>query len=206
MGEISADAFEAHRRTCETCREAWILDERIERQARELPVPASAPGLWERVAAGVDRDRQPALRGIDRLRQCFRDLSAPRWRPVWGIAAVFIAAIGIGAFLWLRPSGPDARPRNLLTAEALARVEATEAEYERAITELEGVAGPVVAAADIEMVLRYRDRLETIDAQIRRCKAVLAEDGANAHVRRYLLAAYQDKKETLTELLALAEG
>jgi hypothetical protein len=34
----------------------------------------------------------------------------------------------------------------------------------------------------------------------------LDQDGANAHVRRYLLAAYQDKKETLTELLALAEG
>jgi hypothetical protein len=60
--------------------------------------------------------------------------------------------------------------------------------------------------ADAELILRYRDRLETIDSQIRRCRTVLARDGANAHVRRYLMTAYQDKKETLTRLLQQDEG
>ena len=35
---------------------------------------------------------------------------------------------------------------------------------------------------------------------------MLARDNANAHVRRYLLAAYRDKADTLTELLQQAQG
>jgi hypothetical protein len=53
-------------------------------------------------------------------------------------------------------------------------------------------------------MLLYRDRLETIDAQIARCQEALAENPSNAHIRRYLLAALQDKKETLRELAQLA--
>jgi hypothetical protein len=52
------------------------------------------------------------------------------------------------------------------------------------------------------MMLLYRDKLETIDAQIERCKEALALNPASAHIRRYLLAALQDKKGTLAELLS----
>jgi hypothetical protein len=132
-------------------------------------------------------------------------LFEPRRKMAWRLATVAVVAIvGLVTFQLLRPGEPV--PRNVLTEQALDRVEALEVEYELAIGELEAIAAPMIAEADTELILRYRDRLETIDSQIRRCKAVLAEDGANAHVRRYLLAAYQDKKETLSELLALADG
>ena len=90
-----------------------------------------------------------------------------------------------------------------LAGAALVQVEQKEKEYSAAIAELEAVALPQMAKLDTDLMLLYRDRLETIEAQIERCKEALATNPANAHIRRYLLAALQDKKETLKELVDL---
>jgi hypothetical protein len=70
----------------------------------------------------------------------------------------------------------------------------------KAIEELEKQTIPRMASMNIELMLLYRDRLETIDDQIKRCREALSENPANTHIRRYMLAALQDKKETLMEL------
>lgn len=197
-GGLDDEAFAAHRESCAECAEAWRLDARLEEEARALPAPSTAPGLWGRIAAELE-DEAPVPAPARRR----RFLAVPR---VWATAAVLILAVGLGAVALRDSAGPTASPRNLLATEALARVEAAEAEYESAIRELEDRAEPVLAEADLRLALRYRQRLEIIDAQIRDCREMLARDNANAHIRRYLLAAYRDKTETLTELLALADG
>jgi hypothetical protein len=58
-----------------------------------------------------------------------------------------------------------------------------------------------MADMNLELMLLYRDRLETIDDQIEQCREALSENPGNAHIRRYMLAALQDKKQTLKELL-----
>ena len=198
LGDLSADDFAAHRATCQECAAAVRLDERIEQEARALPAPAAGTGLWERIAAGIEEDGSHVTGAIPRRR-----LPAGR---VWALAAVLVLCVGLGSVLLREGGGPAPMPRNLLASEALARVEAAEAEYEIAIRDLEAQAAPVLAAADTRLMLRYRQRLEIIDAQIRDCREMLVRDNANAHVRRYLLAAYRDKADTLTELLQLAQG
>jgi hypothetical protein len=89
----------------------------------------------------------------------------------------------------------------LLAGKALKQVEAKEREYEEAIAEMERLAEPQLAKLDADLMMLYRDRLATIDAQIVRCKEAAARNPANAHIRRYLLAALQDKQETLQELV-----
>jgi len=76
-----------------------------------------------------------------------------------------------------------------------------EGEYIQAINELEKTARPKLAGMDLQMMSLYRDRLAAIDSQLERCKEALASNPANAHIRRYLLAALQDKKQTLAEVL-----
>jgi hypothetical protein len=198
LGEVSAEDFAAHEQSCNDCREARAFDEIIDREAREIPAPTSAPGLWTRIAHRLEEEERKSGR------LSLVDWFYPRRRLAWSFAAVSVLIIGIISLMFLRPDGTGPQPRNLLTAEALTRVEALEAEYEQAIADLETVALPVAAEANTELALRYRYRLETIDAQIDRCKTALAQDGANAHVRRYLMAAYQDKKETLVALSSLA--
>ncbi len=95
----------------------------------------------------------------------------------------------------------EGQESGLLAGSALERVEKLEREYVQAIRELEKEATPHMAQLDMELMLLYRDRLETIDAQIERCQEALETNPANAHIRRYLLTALQDKKETLVEIV-----
>jgi hypothetical protein len=88
-----------------------------------------------------------------------------------------------------------------MAKKALARVEQKEQDYLKAIQDLEKQALPKMAGMDLKLVFLYRDRLETIDAQIKQCQEALALNPANAHIRRYLMMALIDKKETLAEIL-----
>jgi len=204
--EITAEQFAAHVVDCDDCRQAQALDETIEAAARELPVPTSAPGLWDRIEADLQNEQQaqeaePSARGT-----ILTGIFSPRQFVAYKIAALFLVAIGLSYLLFLRPVGQGPEPRSLLTYDAFARVEAVEREYEAAIQQLELLADPILAEADTELLLLYRQRLETIDAQIQRCQEALAVDSGNAHIRRYLLTAFQDKQEALTELVTLTEG
>ena len=62
-----------------------------------------------------------------------------------------------------------------------------------------------MADLNLDFVFLYRTRLETIDAQIVQCREALALNPANAHIRRYLIAALKEKKDTLAEVLSLED-
>lgn len=206
LDEITEREFAAHARGCDACREAAALDERIEREARELPAPTSAPGLWPDIEARLRAEGASTRTGADKPAGIIRGLFAPRRHNAFRYAATILLAAGVSylAFFW--PGSREQAPRDLLTNQALARVEAVEQEYVDAIRQLEQVAEPMLAGADTKLLLLYRERLETIDAQIARCQEALSTDRGNAHIRRYLLAAFQDKQDALTELLTLAQG
>ena len=80
-----------------------------------------------------------------------------------------------------------------------------ERRYERSIQRLEMDARLQMADLDLELLFLYRDRLETIDEQIAQCKEALSSNSGNAHIRRYMLAAFQDKKDTLREIVRTSE-
>jgi predicted O-linked N-acetylglucosamine transferase (SPINDLY family) len=126
-----------------------------------------------------------------------------RWRlfPTFAAAVLFLMIISIGLYFLLSQKTGETR---LLAEKALLKVEKKESAYLQAIVELEERVLPKMASLNLELMLLYRDRLETIDDQIIRCKEALGENPANAHIRRYLLAALQDKRETLSEILELA--
>ena len=207
LGEMSEQEFAAHRALCAECEQAYALDNLLEEEARELPVPEMSDGLWEKV---VDRNQQSSASSSvrsEKRAQIFYGFFDPRQHTSWKLAALLVISIGISVYSFTRtPSTTlSTEPQTLLTYDALVRVEIAEQEYLQAITDLEATNLTTEPSADIELTLRYRSRLETIDAQIERCKKALQDDRANAHVQRYLLAAYQDKQETLTELASLTQ-
>jgi len=95
----------------------------------------------------------------------------------------------------------DDRSSGLLSESVLKEVEIRQKAYQSAIKELEVVASSRLVALDQELMFLYRDRLEVIDGQIEQCREALATNRANAHIHRYLLAALQDKEETLEEIM-----
>jgi len=191
MGRMEEPDFLEHTETCDHCRRELEEDERLLTIARGLKRAIEAPSLWARIERDLETEKATS-RGVTAGR--------PRWRAagMLRIAALLVVALGIGYYFGNRTRPTDTR---LLSRSTLEKVEDREREYVQAIAELEEQAGPVLAGMDVELALLYRDRLETIDTQIARLREAMTENPANAHIRQYMLAALQDKKETLTELL-----
>jgi hypothetical protein len=192
-GKLSEERFQIHLGHCPECRAAIEADAGLMEMAAKLKTPVAAPGLWQRIEADLHTAKKGETAG-SLIR--FPLKNAPLLRA----AAFFLGAVLLGwMILGLLPEGGS----GLLGDGALARVEKKEAAYVEAITELERQAEGSLADLNLEMVFLYKARLKAIDDQILRCREALADNPANHHVRRYLLAALQDKKETLKEILAV---
>ena len=201
QGKISENEFGKHIDVCDECHEAFSLDALIEQEAQKLAAPESSPYLWTRIENELKREKERSQHIS--IIEILSNIVRPKRYLVAKVAALIIISIGVSYLLFVRPMTIEPEPRNFLTSSALARVEKMEKEYEQAIADLEKLTLPLVANADTDLMLLYRDKLETIDAQIVRCKEALKNNNADAHIRRYLLAAYRDKKETLMELLKI---
>jgi hypothetical protein len=191
LGEIGDSEFESHLQSCFACQKLLEQDARLLADAKSLRQPIVAPLLWAKIENSLRAEKQ-------RHQYFWRDTLREQRHTILRLAAVLVLVAGVGSYFLFKP---ESGAPNLLTGSALKQVENKESEYEAAIAELERVAQPQLAKMDMELMLLYRDRLETIEAQIERCKEALATNPANVHIRRYLLAALQDKKETLRELL-----
>lgn len=191
-GKLSTSAFDAHAAECPECQRLIAADTELLAIARSLKQPVAAPLLWDKIENQLRTEQQR------------RQRKAPKvWRYGLRIAAVLMLVFSAGYFLLPERTVPAS---GLLVNSALERVEAREQAFEHAISELEAVAQPKLSALDLDLQFLYRDKLETIDNQIFRCKKALGQNPANAHIRRYLLAALQDKKNTLKEVVSLGEN
>jgi hypothetical protein len=191
LGKIREETFRSHLEACADCRENVRRDEELFSQARFLKSRVEAPYLWTRIEHSLREEQQKS-----RFRGYVRIL---RWPKVFvPLSAVLLFVLCAGLFFWLRPGLKES---GLLTDSAVRRVERRERRYERSIQRLERDVIPQMAGLSLDLTLLYRDKLETIDEQITSCKEALAENPGNAHIRRYMLAAFQDKRETLREIL-----
>jgi hypothetical protein len=190
-----------------TRKKAFALDARLDAEIPALRQPVGGgPELWNRIetALAAEKARGASAAAIPREapeahRRSFGVLRnlGKRWILVpAGAAALFL--IALVTLLITRSAAPSS---GILTARALARVETIEKEYLTAIGDLEKMAGPKIKAMDLQLVFLYRDKLAAIDSQIAKCREALDSNPANAHIRRYLLAALSDKRQTLAEIL-----
>ena len=191
-GKTGDREFRQHLNTCAFCREQVQLDNRLMSLTTSLKEPVRSPRLWERIEDTLKKEEQ-----ISRKSAVSRVFTGPF--SFFPAAAVILLALAVAAFFLLTT---EKHSPGLLHQSALKKVEKKEKEYVKAIIELEKQTLPKLADMDLELMLLYKDRLETIDDQIKRCKEALSINPANTHIRRYMLAALQDKKETLHELLS----
>lgn len=191
LGKLSEEKFREHLKTCASCQERVNQDARLISLARSLKKPVESPHLWARIEESLREEQRQGMRS---------ERKRIRWSLVWTLpaAAAVLLVISVGSYFLLKP---ETGKSGILSESALAKVEIKEQEYIEAIEELEERVRPSMADMGLELMLLYKDRLETIDDQIEQCREALAENPANAHIRRYMLAALRDKKETLKELL-----
>lgn len=197
LGEINAEEFAQHARGCVDCKKLRAQDDRLLQMTRTLATPSASPFLWAKIENTLRAEQQRTTRSQPRF-------SKTQKLVAYALAASLIIGMSVSALLF-RPNN-DGVDQGVLAAAALQRVVQKEKEYETAIAALERATAPQLAQLPMDLMLLYRDRLATIDTQIARCREALAENPGNAHVRRYMLMALHDKKETLQELAAQREG
>jgi hypothetical protein len=195
LGKMDEETFVRHIRECAVCREEAVLDTRLEDKIHELREPVHAPRLWPRIEAGLQEEKRKESLGRPHRAPLNRKLFFNPW------FATAAAIILIGVCLMLVFNRRELTPsKGHLARRVLKQIESREHDYISAIEELEKNVRPKLADMDFEMLALYRERLETIDAQIERCRRALEVNPASAHIRRYMLAALQDKKKTLIRI------
>lgn len=195
QGKMNETDFRKHADSCSTCQEALYLDEHVMSMAKSLRQHIEAPYLWNRIEESLVEE----MAEKQRLGEKVRAKKSP-WR-LLGYSPALLVLILAGWFGIHFFKENRTQSSGLMAQKALAQVEKKEQDYLKAIQDLEKQALPRMADMDLELVFLYRDRLETIDAQIKQCQEAMATNPANAHIRRYLMMALHDKKETLVEIL-----
>ncbi|MCD6115465.1 hypothetical protein J7K93_00480 [bacterium] len=185
LGEISGEKFEEHMLTCPECRREYEADKIILAYTKSKSSTENASYLWPGVENAI-------------LKETKREQYVNIIRRVVSIAAVVLLVLGISWQIKFRYSISNS---DFLAESALKRVESLEAKYEQAIDDLEKQALPEMQSMDTDLAFLYKDKLETIDKQIRECKNAMRENPGNGRIRRYLLAALKDKKQTLSEMI-----
>jgi len=195
-------ALELHAATCAECGEELHAWKALSVAAEELRDYRPIPGLWRRIESSLQEQSEK-----ERLRQRSWDwLKILRNIPVgWqaALAGAMVLALTVsGAYFLMHrtPTAPSAGNR-LLKTDALKRVEEAESAYVLAIDKLAADAKPQVEDSASPLMVSYREKLMVLDSAIDDLRAQAGENPSNAHLRHQLLTMYQEKKETLTEVL-----
>ena len=118
-------------------------------------------------------------------------------------AALLLVALSGSAIWFALHRDPRAIPQDqaLFNNSTVKEVERAEAAYERAIDKLDAKARPQLENAATPLMANYREKLVVLDSAIADLKSQAGINPANGHLRRQLLAMYQEKQDTLEQVL-----
>ncbi len=196
-------ALEQHAASCPTCAEELRAWQTISAAAHELRDHWPSPALWPRIeaslAAEAQRRGQPSRRWSWLTEWTRPSLS---WQTAAAaVLLVLLSAVAARMFIH-RPAQPVAdKTPSLITDEKLREVVRAETVYEQAINKLEVEAKPQLESPATPLLANYREKLLVLDSAIDELRAVTRKNPGNAHLRRQLLAMYQEKQSTLEDIL-----
>ena len=193
-------ALEAHAVTCSACKhevEGW---KNLSVAASELHQEWDAPALWPRIEQALEQQSAAAKSSWWRLLGNW-NLTSLQWQTA--AAALVLVAVTASA-MWFMARPPRQKmtgEQALLKDDAVRKVERAEAEYERAIDKLDAQARPQLENGATPLMASYREKLQVLDSAITELKSQAGLNPGNGHLRRQLLAMYQEKQDTLEEIL-----
>ena len=203
-GEPSASTLAAlreHAAVCSVCAEKLAVWDAIDREAPSLRREWPTPDLMRKFAAALEAEKargpEPAIPA--------RRRSKGTWIPVAAVAALFLLSmVGVRFFEIGRGREPLANPvpkEALLSDQSLDEVEAAEANYVRSIDRLAADARPRIENPTTPLLVSYREKLLVLDSAIAEMRTQIASNRFNSHLRRELLAMYQEKQRTLQQVM-----
>jgi hypothetical protein len=198
-------ALELHAAGCQECGEELQAWKNLSIAAKEMREEPDSPQLWSRIDASLSEraGREKPDSVWQRLRN-WTPLSVG-WQTALAVAMVLALAISGGYLYTHRGSGapPEEGTASLLKSPALREVENSERAYQQAIEHLETEAKPQLESGDSPLAASYREKLMVLDGAIDELRMQAGDNPSNAHLRRQLLAMYQEKQQTLQDVLEI---
>ena len=190
-------ALEAHAATCAECGEELRVWKSMSTAAGELRQEWETPHLWMKIERGLT---EQMYQKPSRLRAWLNSigLAGVQWQTV---AALLVLVVVTGAGWRIFRPGPGHDSQGFLNKSAVTDVERAEAAYQKAIDKLEAQAKPQLEPTGTPLMASYREKLLVLDNAIDELRTEAGKNPANAHLRRQLLAMYQEKQDTLQEIL-----
>jgi hypothetical protein len=194
-------ALQQHANSCAVCAEELRAWKQLSAAAEELRDYQESPALWARIESLLrEQQAAPAPRKSFWTALDFWRHISSAWQSALAGAMVLVLAISGGYLYTHRVVSPVDPENKLLKTKALAEVERTEREYMSAIDKLGVEAGPQLSA-DTPLMASYREKLLVLDSAIADLRIQAGENPSNAHLRYQLLAMYQEKQQTLQDVL-----
>jgi len=190
-------ALEAHAATCAECGEELRVWKSMSTAAGELRQEWETPHLWTKIERGLTEQMSEKP---SRLRAWLNSIGSVSVQ--WQMAAALLALVVVTGVAWkILHTGPNPTTEVFLKNSAVSEVERAEADYQKAIDKLDAEAKPQLEAAATPLMASYREKLLVLDNAIDELRAEAGQNPANAHLRHQLLAMYEEKQETLQEIL-----
>lgn len=194
-------AFEAHAAKCASCGRELSEWRRISEVAPRLRRAWDSPDLLPRIRQALAEE---STRPADAPETPARRFA---WLPAASIAALFLVATA-GLFVFRNSGGREPLTEHwkttkapLLTDAAIDEVDKAEQAYLASIDRLSKLAEPALSNATSPVMVNYREKLTVLDSAIAELKASVDQNRGNTHLRRELLAVYQEKQRTLQDLM-----
>jgi hypothetical protein len=109
--------------------------------------------------------------------------------------------VSAGWIILRQPRYPASSDPSLLKSQALVEVESAETAYVKAIDKLAAEAKPQLDTPATPLLANYREKLQVLDSAIADLRAQAGLNPSNAQLRSQLLAMYQEKQQTLEEVM-----
>jgi hypothetical protein len=196
-------ALEAHAAGCAACAEEVRAWKSLSVAAKELQDYSPNPELWARIERALVREDARKAQGAER-RKWFSFLPALSvgWQTALAGAFVLILTVSVSWIVFhQRIVDPGQHDSSLLKTAALKKVESTERAYEKAIDKLAAETKPQLQDPATPLMANYHEKLLVLDSAIDDLRAQAGLNPSNAQLRHQLLAMYQEKQQTLEEVL-----
>jgi anti-sigma factor RsiW len=195
-------ALEAHSATCAACAEELDAWKALSVAAKELRDYSDSPSLWPRIERSLTEEAAAKKARAGRWGWLSLGFGfSLGWQTAAAGALVLLLTVSAGWIYLHRPTPMTPADQSLLKSSALAEVERSQAAYEQAIDKLAADAKPALENPASPLQSSYREKLLVLDSAINDLRAQAGMNPSNAHLRQQLLAMYQEKQQTLKDIL-----
>ena len=195
-------ALEVHSAQCAVCAEELRAWKALSAAAAEMRDYSDSPELWGRIERALAEEISAKRNSSQRWGWLFlRGRFTLGLQTAMAAALVLILTVSAGWFFVHRSKLGDQSDHSLLKSSALAEVERAQAAYEQAIDKLAAQAKPQLENPTTPLQASYREKLLVLDSAIDDLRAQAGLNPSNAQLREQLLAMYQEKQQTLEDIL-----